>query len=71
MNVEEVLVKPGWSALRQVSFEVCHGCLTSVEREKSKVLRSLPNKYLSCLSKLESVAFNYQLILQVDIVSLT
>jgi len=57
-NVEKVLVKPGWSALRQVSFKL------SVARwgnsaELLEELQSLPDEYLSHLSKLESVAFNY------------
>ena len=56
-EVENVLVKPGWSALRQISFKlkivVCGG------RAELTVLQSLPDKYLTRLSKLESVAFNY------------
>ena len=59
-KVENILVKPGWSALRQVSFKLpiryrCHG----EDPEFIKALQSLPDKYLSHLSKLESVAFNY------------
>ena len=57
-EVENVLVKPGWAALRQVSFKLavrdCGGCA-----ELTEALQSLPDKYLSHLSKLESVAFNY------------
>ena len=56
-KVEEVLVNPGWSNLRQVSFKVF--CLTWADKAKLEALRSLPDKYLSHLSKLESVAFNY------------
>ena len=56
-EVENVLVKPGWSALRQISFKlkivVCGG------RAELTELQSLPDKYLTRLSKLESVAFNY------------
>ena len=48
-KVGEVLVKPGWSALRRVFFEL-------------KALRSLTiEKHLSHFSELESVAFNYSL----------
>ena len=61
-NVEKVLVKPGWSALRQISFEISIACCL-VSREESaslsKALQSLPDKYFSHLSKLESVAFNF------------
>ena len=57
-EVENVLVKPGWSALRQVSFK-----LPVKDRrgsaELTEALQSLPDKYLSRLPKLESVAFNY------------
>jgi hypothetical protein len=60
-NVEKELVKPGWSALRQVSFEVM-----VIDKNDSgnipelcKALQSLPDKYLGRLSNLESVAFNY------------
>jgi len=53
-KLEEILVKPGWSALRQVSFKV-----SCPDRSKIDALRSLPDKYLSHLPKLESVAFNY------------
>ena len=61
-KLEKVLVRPGWSVLKQVSFKV------SVERYKTdfaistalcEVLQFLPDKYLSHLPKLESVAFNY------------
>ena len=60
-NVEKVLVKPGWSALRQVSLTV--SCLEQLKPEDGakfiEALKSLPEKYLSHLSKLESVAFHY------------
>ena len=56
-KVERVLVKPGWSALRQVSFEVF--CYTLENRAKlSEALQSLPGNYIGHLSKLVSVAFN-------------
>ena len=62
-NVEKVLVKPGWSALRQVSFKVpvvcCLPCLVQDSAGLSEALQSLPDKYLSHLPKLESVVFNY------------
>jgi hypothetical protein len=63
-NVEKVLVKPGWSALRQVSFkfEILGNDSGSNLYEP---LQSLPDKYLSHLSKLESVAFNYSAYLRI------
>jgi hypothetical protein len=54
-NVEKVLVKPGWSALRQVSFEVYFG--DSIKLYETLQF-SLPDKYLSHLSKFECVTFN-------------
>ena len=57
-KVEDVLVKPGWFTLRQVSFKL--SCEYSAgSAELCEALQSLPDKYLSQLSKLESVAFNY------------
>ena len=56
-QVEEVLVKPGWSAsaLKQVSFKV--GIRpTKYSAKFSEALQSLPDKYLP---KLQSVAFNF------------
>jgi len=59
-KVEEVLVKPGWSALRQVSFKVEIMPTDSEESAKLfEALQSLPDKYLSHLPKLESVAFSF------------
>ena len=67
-KVEGVLVKPGWSSLSTVTFDVsvayclAPSCLASREDmsdELSEALQSLPDKYLIHLSKLESVAFNY------------
>ena len=57
-KVEKVLVKPGWSALKQVSLKVS---IASSENSVKlcEALQSLPDKYLSHLSKLESIAFNY------------
>jgi hypothetical protein len=57
-EVETVLIKPGWSAIRQVSFKVSISCWGNCEW-LSEALQSLPDKYLSHLPKLESVAFNY------------
>jgi hypothetical protein len=54
-SVEKVLLKHGWSALRQVSFKL----LMPDGESRHERLQSLPDKYLSHLSKLESVAFNY------------
>ena len=57
-KVENVLAKPGWSALRRVSLK-----LTIIPwgdtTELTKALQTLPDKYLSHLPKFESVAFNY------------
>ena len=61
-NMEKVLVKPGWSALTQVSFEISIACCwvsRETSAELSESLQSLPDKYLSHLSKLESIAFNF------------
>ena len=61
-DVGNVLVKPGWSALRQVSLEVAiSSCLVSnmVTAKLSNALQSVPDKYLSHLSKLESVALSF------------
>ena len=63
-NLGEVLVKPGWSGLRQVSFQVSMPyCGFGKSREDitelSEELHSVPDKYPSHLSKLESVSFNY------------
>ena len=56
-QVENILVEPGWSALRRVSFELIINRGGSAEL--TEALQSLPDKYLSRLPKLESVAFNY------------
>ena len=61
-NVEKVLVRPGWPALSQVSIKVSIACCLVSKEDSAKLseaLQSLPDKYLSHLSKLESVAFNY------------
>ena len=60
-NLEKVLVKPGWSSLRQVSFKIpVLICLVPDSVRLSKTLvQSLPDKYLSHLPKLESVVFNF------------
>ena len=59
-NVEKVLVKPGWSALRQVSFKVPVACcLVRDENLSEKLLSLLPDKYLNHISKLQSVAFSF------------
>ena len=56
-KVEELLVKAGWSALRQVSFKVLIECWKA---DVSEALQSLPDKYLCHLPKLESIDFNYE-----------
>ena len=54
-KVEEILVKPGWSALSQISFKV--SCRNWVGKSQLEALRSLPDKFLSHFPKLGSVAF--------------
>ena len=59
-NVEKVLVKPGWSALRQVSFKVPIQCFLLRDGiGLCETLQSLPDKYLNHLPKLESIVFNF------------
>ena len=63
-EVEEVLVKPGWSAsaLKQVSFKVGIRPLNLKYSHGAKLpeaLQSLPDKYLTHLPKHESIAFNF------------
>ena len=61
-NVEKVLVKPGWSSLKQVSFKISIACCSvpqEISTNLSEVLQSLPDKYLNHLSKLESIIFNF------------
>ena len=61
-KVENVLVKPGWSALRRVSFKLLllrWGKDDGYSIRLSEALQSLPRKYLTHLSKLDSVAFYY------------
>jgi len=57
-QLEEALVKPGWSALRQVSFKV-EIMPSEYSAKLSEALQSLPDKYLSHLPNHESVAFNF------------
>ena len=59
-TVAKILVKPGWSALRQVSFKVSIAGSRYSWEELMEELESIPDKYLSHLSKPESVAFNYE-----------
>jgi hypothetical protein len=61
-KMEKILVKPGWSALRQVSFKAPIACCrvsTEDSTKLSEALQSLPNKYLNHLPKLGSVDFNF------------
>ena len=59
-KVEKVLIKPGWSALRQVCFDFSVHTIAGEESDKLyKELQILPNEYLSHLPNLESIAFNY------------
>ena len=62
-KLEEALVKPGWSALRQVSFKVSIN-RWSRSTQFFEALQFLPDKYLGHLSKLESVDFSYQCIIE-------
>ena len=55
-EVENVLAKPGWSALRQVSFKLRLTHWGGTEK-LAEALQSLPDKYLSHLPKLE--VFDY------------
>ena len=57
-KVESVLVKPGWSALRQFSIKLLVESRGESE-EISEALQSLPDIYLSHLPQLESITFNY------------
>ena len=61
-NVEHVLVGPGWPSLKQVSLKVSIACFLVSKAETaalSEALQSLPNEYLSRLSQLESIVFNF------------
>ena len=65
-KVEKALVKPGWSALRKVSFKVlCPSWRNSPKFFEA--LQSLPDIYLTHLSKLESVSFNYSVSVLVSL----
>ena len=56
-KVENILVKPGWSALRQVSFKFQ---LDFWEKaDYTKVFQLIPDEYLSHLPKHESIAFHF------------
>ena len=66
-GVEKVLVKPGWSALRQVSFKVTISCWGGSAKLYKAVL-SLPHKYLSQISTLEFVSFNFSVAIDKCIV---
>ena len=61
-SVEKILVKPGWPALRKVSFKVPVVYYVEDEDFAEELARKLqfllPDTYLSHLSKLESVALN-------------
>ena len=63
-KVGRVLVRPGWSTLRRVFFTVRGSYSGLTDREKlsmSETLQCLPDKYLSHLSKLDSISFHYSL----------
>jgi hypothetical protein len=64
-EVQRLLVKPGWSALKQVSIKISIACGSKEERAiLVEALQSLPDRYLSRLSNLASVAFNYSVVRQ-------
>ena len=64
-KVENVLAKPGWSALRQVSFKLTIPCAELKDHEEfTEALQSLPDKYLNHLPKNEYVSFNYSVSLR-------
>ena len=65
-KVGEVLVKPGWSALRLVSFTVFR--LARSDRAKSEAVQSLTDKCLSHISKLESVQIAFKFSCEVRII---
>ena len=63
-GVEEILFKPGWSALRRVSFIVTIYCLVASMEDSIKlydVLQSLPDKHLSRLPNVKSFDFNFSI----------
>ena len=64
-KVEKVLVKPGWSDLSKVSFNVSFSNWW-IGPKLTEPLQSLPDIYLSRLSKLESVSFNYTVSVEPD-----
>ena len=57
-KMEEVLMKPGWSALKEVSVKI-EIITTGDSVEFIEALQSLPDKYLSHLPKRESFTFNF------------
>ena len=63
-SVEKVLVKPGWSALKQVSFKVTISSWGGSAEPYKALVQSLPDKYLSQISTLESVAFNFSVAIE-------
>ena len=67
-EVEKVLVKPGWSSLKQVSFKVTISCWGGSAKLCKALVQSLPDKYLSQISKLESVAFDFSVAIDKCIV---
>ena len=58
-GLEKVLLQPGWSALRQVSLKVTISCWGGSAGLYEALVQSFPDIYLSRLSKLKSVAFNF------------
>ena len=65
-RVENVLVQPGWSALRQVTFKIAITCWGGPESQElyKTLVQSPSDKYLSRLSKLESVSLNYSVYIE-------
>ena len=61
-SVENVLVKPGWSALKQITFEVSVSCCrreNTCEKLAEELQSLLRDKYLSRLSKLDLVTLKF------------
>ena len=60
-KVGEILIKPGWSALKQVSFKVVIARMVpkEVTEKLCEVLQSLPDKYLNHFSNSKRLEFNY------------
>jgi hypothetical protein len=64
-SLEKVLIKSGWPALKQVSFKISIACCLALKEDiaaLTEALQSLPDKYLSHLSKLVTVNFSASVV---------